>query len=265
MDLQAAHAGREPAGHDLDRVAHPEGAAAQGAGDDGAETRPGEDPIDGQVGKAVIDRRRGLLEEVRQRPAESLDAAAGRILIGGDRGGDHGRVEARSGDRPGDLRHPGADGTGGEEVAFRQRDHAAAHTDQPGDLQVLDGLGLDALAGIDRQEHGPHPGRPGDHGPDEALVTRQVDEIDLGGRVPVGRAQQCEARNDRDAPFPLLLQAIRLDPGQSPHERGLAVVDMTDHAHKQRLHRGVTVMVDAKSWWMQGPGGCKILVEANAP
>src|SRR5262249_45922645 len=65
-------------------------------------------------------------------------------------------------------------------------------------------------------------GRARDHGLDEALVARHVDEPEAARPdVEVG-----EAELDGDAALLLLLEPVGVDAGQRPDERGLAVIDV---------------------------------------
>ena len=73
----------------------------------------------------------------------------------------------------------------------------------------------------------------GEHVPDEPLVPRHVDD-------PEAHVAQVEAREpdvDRDPPRLLLRQTIGVHAGQRPHQRGLAVVDVSggseDHGEGQ--------------------------------
>ena len=103
--------------------------------------------------------------------------------------------------------------------------------EQIDDRQMLDGLRHDAVVRGDDQQHEVDAGRAGQHVVDEALVPGHVDEAD--GHAFAGR-QIGEAEIDRDAARLLLLQAVGIDAGQRPHQRGLAVIDMArgadDHA-----------------------------------
>src|SRR5262249_56401898 len=67
----------------------------------------------------------------------------------------------------------------------------------------------------------------GQHGVDEALVPRHVDEPE---HQAVGRWQVGEAEIDRDPPLLLLLEPVGVDAGERAHQRGLAVIDMARRA-----------------------------------
>ena len=131
----------------------------------------------------------------------------------------------------GDLGRAGRHGLGRRQVRLGQSQHAAAHADEAGDLQMLHRLRLDALVRVHRQQDGPHAGGAGNHGADEPLVARQIHEVDL---TAIGR-QQREARHDGYAAGALLLQPVGLDARERPDEGRLAVIDVPDHADEECL------------------------------
>ena len=53
---------------------------------------------------------------------------------------------------------------------------------------------------------------------------------------PVGEGQEGEPQLDGDAPLLLLLEAVRVRPGEGLDERGLAVIDMPRSADDQMPH-----------------------------
>ena len=97
---------------------------------------------------------------------------------------------------------------------------------------MLDCLWLDAFVRRHRQQHGVDAGGAGDHGADEALVAGHVDDVDL----VVIQAQVREAERDRDAAAPLLRQAVGVGAGKRADQRGLAVIDVADHAEQEAPH-----------------------------
>ena len=110
------------------------------------------------------------------------------------------------------------------EIGLGQRHDAAVEAEQVDDLQMLDGLRLDALGRRDDQQGGVDAGGAGQHVVHEALVARHVDETELPAvaQVAVGVAEI-----DGDAARLLLLEAVGIDAGQRLHQRRLAVIDMT--------------------------------------
>src|SRR5262249_26729076 len=100
------------------------------------------------------------------------------------------------------------------------------------DVQVLLGLRHDAVVRSDREQHEIHAVRAGEHVPDEALVPGHVDDAGpLAGGVEVG-----EPEVDRYPALLLLLQAIRVLPGERAHQRRLPVVDVAGGADDDRHH-----------------------------
>src|SRR3954468_21102134 len=59
---------------------------------------------------------------------------------------------------------------------------------------------------------------------DELFVARHIDEAQ---HRTVGRRQIRKAQLDRDAAGLLFFEAVGVDAGQRPHQRGLAVIDVT--------------------------------------
>ena len=90
-----------------------------------------------------------------------------------------------------------------------------------------------ALGRVDHEQEEVDPARPGDHVADEPLVARDVDQREPR---PVGQFERRVAEVDRDPALLLLGQPVRVLPGQRPDEPGLAVVDVTSGADRQR-HR----------------------------
>ncbi len=97
--LHAAHARLQAGGQDLDFVAHPELAVAERPRDDGAESRDGEDAVDGQAGRALVTAGRDGGERVGERLLELGQPGPG---AGGD-GHDGGAGELRAAERFGHV------------------------------------------------------------------------------------------------------------------------------------------------------------------
>ena len=116
-----------------------------------------------------------------------------------------------------------------DEVGLGDGDHAALHPEQPGDLDMLEGLRHHPLVGGNHQQHRIDTGGAGDHGADEALMPRHVDQVHPPR--PAQRRMR-EAEGDRDAAPLLLRQPVGIDAGQGADQRRLAVVDMADDAER---------------------------------
>ena len=74
----------------------------------------------------------------------------------------------------------------GDAVDFGQGDQAVADAQQGEDVQVLAGLRHDAVVGGDDEDHAVHAAGAGDHGLDEILVARHVDDADLPSAIVHG-------------------------------------------------------------------------------
>ena len=78
------------------------------------------------------------------------------------------------------------------------------------------------------------PRRPGDHGVDEPLVTRHVDERNLHFAVWIG--QSGEAEHEGDAAPLFLYETVAIYPGERFHERRFAVIDVTGRPENRCAH-----------------------------
>ena len=196
-----------------------------GARDDDARAGQDEAAIDRQAREA-----RGALAAFAQRQQlglELVDPLPGQRRDRHDlRALERGRSQQRL-----DLGHAFQDLVVVGQVGLGERHDAALEAQQVDDLQMLDGLRLDAFGRRHDQQGGIDAGGAGQHVVHEALVARHVDEAELPAvaQVAVGVAEI-----DGDAARLLFLQAIGIDAGQRFDERGLAVIDMArgadDHA-----------------------------------
>ena len=98
-----------------------------------------------------------------------------------------------------------------------------------------------AVVGGDDHQEQVDAGRAGDHRAHEALVAGHVDDR----HAPAGRqVEPGVAELDRDSPRPLLRQPIGVRTGERVDQGGLAVIDVTSGAERQRglgrRGRGVT-------------------------
>ena len=121
---------------------------------------------------------------------------------------------------------PARSRSGVDAVDLRQRHEAVADAQQGEDVEVLAGLGHDAVVGGHHEDHAVHAAGAGDHGLDEVLVAGHVDDADLH----VGDRAGGEAQVDRHAPLFLLLQPVGLAAGERLDQGGLAVVDVAGRA-----------------------------------
>ena len=89
-------------------------------------------------------------------------------------------------------------------------DHSAPDPKEIHDVEVLPGLGHDAVVRGDDQQGEVHRGRPRHHVLDEPLVAGHVDEGDV-------LVDERVAQLDGDPPLPLLLEPIGLGAGEGAH------------------------------------------------
>src|SRR6476646_3747428 len=132
------------------------------------------------------------------------------------------------------LRHCELDGLGVDGVGLRDRDDPVLHPEQAQDRQVLVRLWPRAFRRVDHEQEEIDAGGAGDHGANETLVTRHVDEREA---APVGELERRVTEIDRDSAGLLLRQAIRVLARQRPDEPRLAVVDVTGGPDGQRHRR----------------------------
>ncbi len=141
-----------------------------------------------------------------------------------------GRIGAASKKRPpqkaGQVRADPLEVVRADAVDLRQRHQAVPNAQQREDIQVLAGLGHDAVVGGHHEDHAVHAAGPGDHRLDEVLMAGNIDDAHLH----VGDLAGGEAEVDRHPPLFLLLEPVGLAAGQRFHQRGLAVVDVAGGA-----------------------------------
>ena len=131
-----------------------------------------------------------------------------------------------------------------DEVTLRERDDAARHAEDVQDREVLLRLLTPAfVGGHDEQDQSDGPDA-GEHVGDEPFVSRHVYEADLApGRELTPRI----AEVDRESSALLLVPSVRIHPGETHDQRGLAVVDMARGGHDAELHHlPVEVVVGAR-------------------
>ena len=92
------------------------------------------------------------------------------------------------------------------------------------------------------------PVAPGDHGAHEALVAGHVDQIDFRVRPDL---QVGEAERDGYAALLLLRKSVGILARQGANQRGLAVIDMPDHAEHETPHAWTTesLLVEPYMLW----------------
>jgi hypothetical protein len=118
-----------------------------------------------------------------------------------------------------------------KEVRLGQSHDPGPDPEELADVEVLAGLGHDALVRGDDEDGQVDPAGAGGHRLHEALVARDVDH---SGHRSVRQGEVGEPELERDAPPLLLRKAVGVDPGERLDQRRLAVVDVAggadDHA-----------------------------------
>ncbi len=104
-------------------------------------------------------------------------------------------------------------------------------TEQVQHREMLVRLRTSPLTGIDHKEKEVDPGGARHHRPDEALVPGNVNEGELRAVVELERRVP---QVDRDPATLLLGQPVRVLSGESRDEPGLAMVDVSCGADRQR-------------------------------
>jgi hypothetical protein len=123
-----------------------------------------------------------------------------------------------------------------DEIGLGQRHQPAPNAEQVEDREMLARLRHDAIIGRDHQQRVVDAGRARQHVVDELLVAGHIDEADdrLLIRLHIG-----EAEIDGDPACLLLLEAVGIDAGQCPHQRGLAVIDVPGGANDHGTVSGI--------------------------
>ena len=229
VHLDAAHADAPALRQELQLLILRDRAGNEAPGDDRAESRDRERAIDRKTNPAR--RPIGIGPASRQAEDRALQVLDPRPGPGRHR---HDlRVFQRGTPRhlP-DVRSRDVDELRSDAVRLGHRDDAPTDAEHPHDLEVLAGLGHDRLVGRHDEENRVDAARAREHVADEALVARNVDE----GHAHSIPLRVREAQVDRDAPPLLLGKAIGVDPRESLHERGLAVIDVPGGADEEAVH-----------------------------
>src|SRR5581483_562443 len=262
VHLQTSNPRRIAGGEDAYRVAF---------GDCTGDRRPGHDDPVSAHDEGAIDRqpevpgarfrwRRG---ELRGDPiSEDVETGSRHRRHRDDRRTFEGRVEREDLD----LLADGRDTRLVDEIRLRDNEDPAPDTEEMENVQMLLGLRHHPVVRGDREEDEVHPVRAGEHVPDEPLVPGHVDDP---GALAVGSVEEGEAEIDRDAALLLLLQTVRVLPGERTDQGGLPVVDVPggpdDHGHGQDP-RSTASSAGSKmprkssrkrpSWMRPSTGGC---------
>jgi hypothetical protein len=124
---------------------------------------------------------------------------------------------------------------GRDEIDLGHRDESATDAEQIDDGKMLAGLRHDTVVGGDDQKHEIDATGSGQHVVHELLVAWHIDKAE---HLAVRRWQIGKAEIDSDAAGLFFLEAIGVDAGERPHQRGLAVIDVTGGADNHRAGSG---------------------------
>ena len=241
--LDGPDAGRSGVRTDDDLVAHRQRAPGERARHDRPAALRREHTVDPQAGAAAVAGRGRGGDQLVQGSPEVVQAGARDAADRHHRRG----LQERARDVVGHVQRGQLEPLGVDDVGLRQGDDAVADAQQLQDAQVLLALGLPTLGGGDDEQAGVDRAHPGQHVAKETNVTGHVDEADrLAGREHgVG-----EAEVDRQPPPLLLLEPVRVRPGEGQHQRGLAVVDVPGgrhHPHGRAGDRAASAFVSVAS------------------
>ena len=138
------------------------------------------------------------------------------------------------------------DEVGVGEVDPGECDDAVCDAEQVEDGQVFLGLRHPALIGRNDEQGDVESSNAGKHVFDEPLVPGDVDEAD---RLVTDQGPG-EAEVDGEASLLLLGPAIRIPAGESLHEGGLAVVDMTGRSDdRHQMAASAEATIESSSGW----------------
>ena len=151
-----------------------------------------------------------------------------------------------------------------DQIRLRDRDDHPLDAEEPDDRQVFARLGHHALVRGNHHEGHVHPRGTGDHGADESLVPGDIHDAE---RRTVLRSVAREAEFNGDAPPLLLVEPVRVDPGQGAHQRCLPVIDVAGRAEDQtgpRVRPGARVAaLGSARDSRHGPSGAPVAAEAG--
>jgi hypothetical protein len=120
------------------------------------------------------------------------------------------------------------------QVGLGNDDQAGGDSQQPHDMEVLDGLWHDAIIGRDHEQHEIYARGTGQHVVEEAFVAGNIHDADA---ATVRQGERSKPQVDGHTARPFLRQGIWVMPGQELDERRLAMVNMTGRPDRERQDR----------------------------
>jgi len=238
--LAGGHRMARPRARENQRVASPDLARRERAGDDRARATDREDTVDPEPRRSLGASHWKGTEASGHRLAELAYALPGRRRARDDRH-DELLLEQLSrfflcqGER-----------LVVDEVALGERHHGVGDSELLADPRVLARLRHDPFVRGDHEEDQLDPGCPRDHRVDESPMPRHVHD---GGGEVVAQAPRRKSELDADPAALLLRQAIGVDAGQRLHERGLAVIDVPRGADDEGPDHARLFSLDSLDRW----------------
>ena len=233
VHLHSAHAHAASRGKDFQFFFFLDGSRDQRSSDDGAEAFHGEDAINRQTKERSRVFRGNFGGRLREFAFQIVKPSAFECADG-----NHGRAfQKRSAQKVFQFHAHDVECFGIDRVGLGDHRDATSNRQQPADIEVLDGLRLDAFIGRDHEQDEIDAADPREHVAHEALVSGDIDEAET--QVFAARRFQIEVRKsnvDGDAAALLFFETIGIDAGERFDQRGLAVVDVTGGADDDGLH-----------------------------
>ena len=237
MHLDSAYPRPIASGKDFQFVLFADRSRDQRPGHHRAKAFHGENPVNGQARQCQRVPGGGIGSGLCQRQPKLIESRAGKRTNGNNR-----RlrwIEKRIAHKIFDLQPHHVQGFAVHQIGFGQDDNASPHREQAADIEMLAGLRLDGFVGCDHQQHQIDSTDPRQHVAHEALVPGNVDEPEPDG-VAAGKRQfqvrETDVNGDATALF--FFQSISIDPGESFHQCGFSVIDVSRGADDDGLHSG---------------------------
>ncbi len=241
MALKTANADRAAGREPFQLVANGDRPRGHGSGDHRAVTGDREGAIDGHPEEPGIVARGGLFAKGFEGQTQIVDPLAGR----GRRANQRTAFEEAAGDQVLDILLDEGEPRAIGQVALRQGDKPGAEAEQTENLQMLARLRHHRVIRRDDQKRQVQPGRAGEHVSNESLVARDINQ----GESATRQIKRSKSQVDGDAAEFLGGEPIRLDAGQGPHQRRLAVVDVprrSDHQVPLGHHRCLPPLIPGR-------------------
>src|SRR5260370_5061218 len=242
MNLHSAYARSLVRGEDLDFFFLPYLPGNQRAGHNRTEAFHNEDAVDGQPEQRLTIARRDIRSEPRDLVLQSIEPRAFESTHGNDRRA--AGVEERSAHKILDLQPNHIQRIFVDQVSLGDHGDPARDGEQPANLEVLASLRLDGFIGGHDQEHQVHAAHAGQHVAHKTLMIGNLNDAQAQHLASYCRRvelQMSKAQIDGDPAPRFFFQTVSVDPSQSFHQRGLAVIDVSGRADDDGFHAALSV------------------------